>query len=97
MAGYAARMEKQRLLQTLEELRAELAQAKSVDPETLAQLDQVTNDIQRLVHQQEKPEPSDVDPDSNGLKDLLLKFEADHPQLSASIGRVADALAAMGF
>jgi hypothetical protein len=31
------------------------------------------------------------------LKDLLLKFEADHPQMSVTIGRVADALAAMGI
>jgi hypothetical protein len=36
-------------------------------------------------------------PDSSGLKELMLRFEADHPQLSVSIGRVADALAAMGF
>ena len=90
-------MEKQRLLQTLEELRAELLLAKSVDPETMVQLEQLTKDIQRLVHEKNEATSSDVDPDSNGLKDLLLKFEADHPQLSASIGRVADALAAMGF
>ena len=96
-AGYAARMEKQQLLQTLEELRAELSLAKSVDPETLAQLEQLTKDIQRVMHDREKITPEDVGPDSNGLKDLLLKFEAEHPQLSASIGRVADALAAMGF
>jgi hypothetical protein len=31
------------------------------------------------------------------LKDLLLRFEADHPQLSVAVGRVADALAAMGI
>ena len=90
-------MEKQRLLQTLEELRAELSLAKSVDPETMAQLEQLTKDIQRAVHQGEPSTAAEVEPDSSGLKDLLLKFEADHPQLSASIGRVADALAAMGF
>jgi len=90
-------MEKQQLLQTLRELRAELSLAKSVDPETLAQLDQLTKDIQRVIHEKDEVEPRDVDPESNGLKDLLLKFEAEHPQLSVSIGRVADALAAMGF
>jgi hypothetical protein len=90
-------MEKQRLLQTLEELRAELLLAKSVDPDTMAQLEQLTKDIQRAVHQGERSTESEVEPDSSGLKDLLLKFEVDHPQLSASIGRVADALAAMGF
>ena len=90
-------MEKQRLLQTLEELRAELALAKSVDPETMAQLEQLTKDIQRVVHEKDEIAADKVDPDSSGLKALLLKFEAEHPQLSASIGRVADALAAMGF
>jgi hypothetical protein len=90
-------MEKQQLLQTLEELRAELLLAKSVDPETLAQLEQLTKDIQRAVHQGDRDLEAAVEPDSSGLKDLLLKFEAEHPQLSASIGRVADALAAMGF
>jgi hypothetical protein len=90
-------MEKQRLLQTLEELRAELLLAKNVDPETMAQLEQLTKDIQRAVHQGERSTAAELEPDSSGLKDLLLKFEADHPQLSASIGRVADALAAMGF
>jgi len=90
-------MEKQRLLQTLEELRAELLLAKSVDPETMAQLEQLTKDIQHAVHQGKRSTEPEVEPASSGLNDLLLKFEAEHPQLSASIGRVADALAAMGF
>lgn len=63
----------------------------------MAQLEQLTKDIQRIVYEKDKVTSDDVDPDSNGLKNLLLKFEAEHPQLSTSIGRVADALAAMGF
>lgn len=90
-------MEKQRLLQTLEELRAELLLAKSVDPETMAQLERLTKDLRHAVHQGERSTEPEVEPTTSGLNDLLLKFEADHPQLSASIGRVADALAAMGF
>jgi len=90
-------MDKQRLLQTLEELRAELSESESVDSETLEELDQVTNDIQRQILAKESAPAKVTDPDSSGLKDLLLKFEAEHPQLSVSIGRVADALAAMGF
>jgi 3,4-dihydroxy 2-butanone 4-phosphate synthase/GTP cyclohydrolase II len=38
-----------------------------------------------------------LESDSGGINELLSKFEAEHPQLSVSIGRVADALAAMGF
>jgi hypothetical protein len=90
-------MEKQRLLETLEELRVELSQAEGVDPETLAALQQLTNDLQRKAQDRGKLSTSEVEPESSGLKDLVLRFEADHPQLAVAVGRVADALAAMGI
>ena len=89
-------MENDRLLVTLTQLRAELARAEGVDPQTLKQLDQLIDDAKRGVVPEERM-ASTGEEDSGGLRDLLLKFEADHPQLSSSIGRVADALAAMGF
>jgi hypothetical protein len=91
-------MENERLLVTLMQLRAELARAEGVDPQTLRQLDQLIEDAKGGALPEERVQ-SDADDDENsgGLRDMLLKFEADHPQLSASIGRVADALAAMGF
>ena len=41
----------------------------------------------------------DVDESDMGIRllDLLLKFESEHPELAAGIGKVADGLAAMGF
>ena len=90
-------MQKQRLMQTLEELRAELSQSKRVDPETLELLEQLTKEIQRALDQGEQNASAEVEPASSGLKDLLLKFDAEHPQLAGAIGRVADALAAMGI
>jgi ABC-type transporter Mla MlaB component len=92
-----AGMEKEQLLKTLEDLRADLSQTKRVDPETVALLEDLTQEIRRAVDQCEQDAAPDVEPASSGLKDLLLKFEAEHPQLSVSIGRVADALAAMGI
>jgi hypothetical protein len=89
-------MEKQQLLQTLEQLHAELSQAERVDPQTLAELETLTDDIRRALDTRDAKSPNEVEPVS-GLKDLLLKYEAEHPQLSAAIGRVADALAAMGL
>jgi hypothetical protein len=89
-------MEKQRLLQTLEQLQKELSRAERVDPETLAELETLTADIRRAVEERDAESADEVEPVS-GLRDLLLKYEAEHPQLSAAIGRVADALAAMGF
>lgn len=96
LAGYAARMDREQLLATLQELRAELADEQDVDPDTLARLDRLTSDLARGMNREPKAARHDV-PDSSGLRELLLKFEADHPQLSASVGRVANALAAMGF
>jgi hypothetical protein len=90
-------MERQRLLATLQNLRAELANADDVDAETLARLDRLISDLERNVNRGDPSDSRQAEADSSGLKDLLLKFEADHPQLSASVGRVADALAAMGF
>jgi hypothetical protein len=89
-------MEKQQLLQTLEQLHKELSQTERVDPETLAELERLSGDIRSALAQRDAISADEVEPVS-GLKDLLLKYEAEHPQLSAAIGRVADALAAMGF
>jgi hypothetical protein len=90
-------MDRERLLATLKQLRAELASEEDVDPETLGRLDQLTSDLERSVSRGDRQAARAMEPDSSGLRQLLLKFEADHPQLSASVGRVADALAAMGF
>lgn len=97
LADYAARMDRERLLATLQELRAELADEQGVDPDTLARLDRLTSDLARGMNRGEPKATRQNVPDSSGLRELLLKFEADHPQLSASVGRVANALAAMGF
>jgi hypothetical protein len=90
-------MDKQRLLATLQQLRAELVNEEDVDPNTLERLDQLTSELERGVNRPDSKAARQPAPDSSGLKELLLKFEADHPQLSTSVGRVADALAAMGF
>lgn len=89
-------MEKQRLLETLDALRAEVAQASEVDPQMLAELRQLTDEIRQSIDDEEPVEPPEEDA-PHGLQDLLLRFEADHPQLSVAVGKVADALAAMGF
>ena len=89
-------MEKKRLLRMLEQFQAELSQSEQVDPETLAELETLTADIRRALDERDAESAGEVEPVS-GLRDLLLKYEAEHPQLSAAIGRVADALAAMGF
>jgi hypothetical protein len=90
-------MDKQRLLQTLAELRAEVSKEESVDPETAALLESAMRDLQTELDKRGVKQPADIVPASNGLKDVLLKFESEHPQLSVAVGKVADALAAMGI
>ena len=86
--GYAASMEKQRLLATLRRAPAELSQAEeaSIRRRWLS-FDQLTDDLQQKCESDEEATvDAQVEPASSGLKDLLLKFEADHPQLSV-VGR----------
>ena len=90
-------MGNERLRLTLRQLHDELSQAEGVDPETLAQLRALTDDMERALEKREAQSPAEVQAQASGLKDLLLKFEAEHPQLSVAAGRVADALAAMGI
>ena len=90
-------MKRQQLQATLRQLHDELAQAEGVDPETLQRLRTLTDDLQRAIDEREDATAVDVQSEASGLKDLLLKFEAEHPQTAAAIGRVADALAAMGI
>jgi hypothetical protein len=89
-------MEKDRLLQTLDALRAEVALASQVDPEMRAELRRLTDELRQSIDDDEAPKP-ETEQASHGLRDLLLKYESEHPQLAVSIGKVADALAAMGF
>jgi hypothetical protein len=90
-------MEKDRLLKLLEELHAELSAAGTLDPETRDRVQALADDIDRLTDDTKDNQELDKEPLTSGLHDLVLKFEGDHPQLSAAIGRVADALAAMGI
>jgi hypothetical protein len=90
-------MGNERLQSTLRQLHDELARAEGVEPETRARLRTLTDEIERALEERGAPSPADVEEHASGLKDLLLKFEAEHPQLSVAAGRVADALAAMGI
>ena len=92
-------MERQELVDRLAQLHAELARTPQADPETLELLRKLTADISRLLEVQAAcaDDAEGVEGVTSGLKDLLLRFEAEHPQLATAIGKVADALAAIGI
>jgi hypothetical protein len=90
-------MEQQRLLVTLKQLHVELSQLESIDPDVLSRLQAIADDIDRALDKRGQVSEVELEPASSGLKELLLRFEAEHPQLSVAVGRVADALAAIGI
>jgi hypothetical protein len=92
-------MDQRELFETLTKLHSELSQSDQVDPAAVDMLRTLTADMNRLLGKQgaETPVPDDVEPVARGLKDLMLRFEADYPQLSTAVGKVADALAGMGI
>jgi hypothetical protein len=91
-------MERHQLVEQLAQLHAELARTENPDPETLVQLRAITADIERLLGDDTAAiADDDAEPITSGLRSMLLKFESEHPQLAVAIGKVADALAAIGI
>jgi hypothetical protein len=90
-------MEPNELTAKLTQLHAELSQADRVDPESLELLRTLTADIARLIDKKEEAKSEDAEGVTSGLRDLMLKYESDHPELAITLGKAADALAAMGI
>jgi hypothetical protein len=87
-------MNKDILHAKLEELRTQLAGAAKLDDKTYAQLRALVTDIEQAI---ESDEPREGDSLSEQAEDLVLKFEADHPQLTSALNQVASALANLGI
>ena len=90
-------MDKQQLLSALESLHAELADADQIDTETRERLETVTGDVQRLLGQDAEPSREEVEPLSDSLQDMVLRFEADHPSLTSLLNRIASGLSNLGI
>ena len=86
-------MEKQELLAELKALRAELEKSESIDPQSLQRLSAITEEIESLEEPIEETEAAET----HVLRDLLLRFESEHPHLSETLGRIADGLSRMGI
>ncbi len=90
-------MQKHELQETLAKLHGELSDQEKIDDATRQLLKKFADDINRLLDDDDVAAADDVDPPSEQVQDLVLKFEADHPQLTAALNQVASALANMGI
>jgi len=91
-------MDPSNLRNALTRLHAELGRARQVDPDSRKLLLELLTDIERLVHVPAAAAPATPDAaHRNRLKELEVKFEADHPALATTIREFIDALAKMGL
>jgi hypothetical protein len=90
-------MDKQRVLDALKTLRAELADAEGLDPSSRAELERVADDLERQLHTRPAEESHDAEPLAGRLQDAVQEFGAEHPQITGAVNQVAAALANLGI
>ena len=90
-------MDQKALMAKLRELRAQLAAKNDTDPQTLALLEEVTADLDRLHDDDQPSTQEDVDSVSGRVQNLLTKFEAEHPRLTSVLQQILDGLARLGI
>jgi hypothetical protein len=85
------------LRRRLAELHAELERTDALDVDSRAALEAVMGDIQALLARsgpEREREPATL---AERLREASRHFEESHPTLTATLGRVVDALAALGI
>lgn len=86
------------LRRRLAELHAELEKVDAVDAEARAALEEVMNAIREVLARaggdEERPEEPSL---AVRLREAGRHFEESHPTLTATLGRVVDALSALGI
>ena len=95
-------MDKQRVLEALNTLRAELADAEGLDPASRAELERAAEDVERQLHARAAAEaPAETEasdePLAGRLQDAVQEFGAEHPQITGAVNQVAAALANLGI
>ena len=88
-------MSREELKQTLGTLHETLSEVSEVDDKTRDLLHDITSDIERLLADEQPTAPDESF--SGRLKDLVVEFEARHPQIGGLLERLSDGLANMGI
>lgn len=90
-------MEKEKLLEMLETLHADLSSADKVDPEAEKLLRAVTGDIERLLDDEQVSPETDSSSLSGQLNAMVLSWEAENPQIARLLEQAAAALGNLGI
>jgi hypothetical protein len=87
-------MDRNRFRSLLSDLHQELRSTDSLDPQSRELVEQLLKDIDRIGGPRE---PDRREAAAAGLRDVVLRFESEHPRLSQLAGQVADALGKLGI
>jgi hypothetical protein len=89
-------MSNSKLLTVVQEIRAQLAGAKDLNPETRRSLEALVQDLEAVAA---KPpgEAAGAEGLQERLADAVRRLEASHPVLSTTLGNVIDTLAFFGL
>lgn len=87
-------MSTEKLFSLLHSLREEMQQTKDLDPAVRDQFEEIADALQSSLEQDAQPETGGF---LDRLRELEQQFEESHPQLTNSVGQVADFLARVGI
>lgn len=85
-------MTNEKLQQLLKELHRELGATQALDQQSRVLIEKVLQDVDRI---EDRAEPSASVEAS--LREVVLRFESEHPRLATTVGQVADALGKLGI
>ena len=81
-----------KLQQLLKDLHQELGATTTLDAHSRKLVEQVLQDVDRIGHQSGHPASAEA-----RLREVVLRFESEHPRLATTVGQVADALGKLGI
>ncbi len=85
-------MDEKNLSQLLEEVHNERAKTKAVDEKGRELLRDLKNDIQTLLQEQEREEPTADESMLERLEDSIEHFEESHPDLTSTLSKLINVL-----
>jgi hypothetical protein len=88
-------MNKLELRDTLESLRADLANLKFREPQSRDRVQQLISAIERQIESSDDAEGSKAV--RQDLSGAISQFESEHPTLASALGRIASSLSTMGI